>query len=57
MEVALDAAKQAYEENEVPVGCIIVKDKHIVAQAHNLMKIYSVCTDKKYFEKSHSLCQ
>ena len=39
MEVALDAAKQAYEENEVPVGCIIVKDKHIVAQAHNLMKI------------------
>ena len=38
MEIALDAAKQAYEKNEVPVGCIIVKDRQIIAKTHNLMK-------------------
>ncbi len=32
---ALDEAKIAFEENEVPVGAVIVKDGQIIARAHN----------------------
>ena len=35
---ALKEAKKATEENEVPVGCIIVKDDKIIARAHNKRK-------------------
>lgn len=28
-------AEKAYEKNEIPVGCVIVWDKQIVARAHN----------------------
>ena len=38
MDIALHEAQKAYEANEVPVGCIIVKDGNILAKAHNLMK-------------------
>ncbi len=36
MKEALEEAKKALEENEVPVGAIIVKDGEIIARAHNL---------------------
>jgi tRNA(adenine34) deaminase len=32
---ALALAKKAKEEDEVPVGCVIVKEKKIIAQAYN----------------------
>lgn len=32
---ALKEAKKAYDINEVPVGCVIVKDNKIIARAHN----------------------
>jgi len=32
---ALDEAKKAYKENNVPVGAIIVKNNKIIARAHN----------------------
>jgi len=32
---ALDEAKKAYKENNVPVGAIIVKNNQIIASAHN----------------------
>lgn len=36
MQKALDCAKQASVENEVPVGCVIVdQDGEIIASAHN----------------------
>jgi tRNA(adenine34) deaminase len=35
MAKALKLAKKAKEEGEVPVGCLIVKDKKIIAQAYN----------------------
>lgn len=35
MHIALDEAKLALKENEVPVGALIVKDGQIVAHAHN----------------------
>ena len=36
MREAYKEAKKAYNLNEVPVGCVIVKDDKIIARAHNL---------------------
>lgn len=38
MKQALKEAFYAYEKNEIPVGAIIVLNKTIIAQAHNLTK-------------------
>ena len=35
MNEAYKEAKKAYLEDEVPVGCVIVKDEKIIAKAHN----------------------
>lgn len=35
MRLALKNAIKAYVQDEVPVGCVIVKDEKIVAQSHN----------------------
>lgn len=36
MNLALKEAKVAYNKDEVPVGCVIVKDGVVIAKAHNL---------------------
>ncbi len=36
MKQAYKEALKAYEKDEVPVGCVIVKDDKIIARAHNL---------------------
>lgn len=36
MKLALDEARRAAEEGEIPVGCVIVCRGHILARAHNL---------------------
>lgn len=36
MKEALKEAYKAYNKNEVPIGCVIVKDKEIIARAHNI---------------------
>lgn len=36
MKAALDEAKRAYEDDEVPIGAVIVKDERIIAAAHNM---------------------
>ena len=38
MEAALREAKLAFEEGEVPVGAVIVKEGEIIASAHNLVE-------------------
>jgi len=35
MFAALQEAEQAFEENEVPVGAVVVKDKKIIGRGHN----------------------
>ena len=35
METAYKEAKKAFNEDEVPVGCVIVKEDKIIAKAHN----------------------
>lgn len=35
MKVALQEAKMAYDEGEVPVGAVIVSNNHILAKGHN----------------------
>ena len=36
LEIALKEAKKAAEKNEVPVGCVILKNGKIISRAHNL---------------------
>ncbi len=35
MDLALDEARAAVAAGEVPVGCVIVRDGEVIAQAHN----------------------
>ena len=35
MDIALEEALKAYSENEVPVGCVIVKNEQVISKAHN----------------------
>ena len=36
MDMALEEAKKAFEQGEVPVGCVIVKNNHVLALTHNM---------------------
>ena len=35
MKIAIDEAHLAMDENEVPIGAVLVKDNKLIAQAHN----------------------
>ena len=35
MKVALEEAKKAYKQGEVPVGAVIVKNGKVISKAHN----------------------
>jgi len=35
MKIALQEAARAYDEDEVPVGCVIVSGDRVIARAHN----------------------
>ena len=35
MKEAIKQAKKAYEKDEVPIGCVIVKDNKIIAIGYN----------------------
>ncbi len=36
MKIAIKEAIKSFKKNEVPVGCVIVKNNKIIAKAHNL---------------------
>lgn len=44
MKIALQEAQQAFERDEVPIGCIIVSNNRIIAKAHNLTEVLNDVT-------------
>lgn len=44
MELALEEAKKAFSLNEVPIGCIIVNDNHVIAKAFNRKSLDNIAT-------------
>ena len=44
MDVAIGEAKKAYDEDEVPVGAVIVKGGQIISVAHNTCEKTNDCT-------------
>lgn len=44
MRMALQEAKTALEEDEVPIGAVIVKDDKILAKSHNMVEALRDCT-------------
>ena len=44
MDIALEEALKAYEEDEVPVGAVIVKDNEIIGRGYNLIERYKDAT-------------
>lgn len=44
MKMALDEAKQAEEEGEIPIGSVIVHQGQVIAKAHNLTEMLSDVT-------------
>ena len=38
MKIALESAKKAFLMDEVPVGCVIVKDQRIIGKGYNLVE-------------------
>ena len=43
MKVALEEAKKAYKQGEVPVGAVIVKNGKVISKAHNETKQKEKC--------------
>jgi len=39
MKMALKEAEKAYEKEEVPVGCVIVREGQVIAKAHNQVEL------------------
>lgn len=44
MELALEEAQKAYEQGEVPVGAIIVKNGDVIAKSHNKKETIKLAT-------------
>ena len=44
MDIAIEEARKALLENEVPVGCVIVKNGEIIAKAHNKKETMNMVT-------------
>lgn len=44
MDMAIKEAKKALDNNEVPVGCVIVKDKKIIGCGYNMKEKYNMVT-------------
>ena len=44
MRQALIEAAKAKEENEIPIGCVIVSNNKIIARGHNMSEMLNDCT-------------
>lgn len=36
MKIALQQAQEAYEQEEVPIGCVVISNDRVIAKSHNL---------------------
>ena len=45
MRMALDEARRAFDEGEIPIGCVVVCKDRVVARAHNLTETLNDVTD------------
>ena len=44
MDLALDEAKKAYRQDDVPIGCVIVRDGKVIATGYNRKEIDNIAT-------------
>ncbi len=57
MRIALEQAKKAYNNNDVPVGAVIVKDKKIIAKAYNKKEKTKDATDHAEIRAIKKACR
>ena len=56
MNEAIAQAKLAYREDEVPIGCVIVKNNHIIAKAYNRREGLQLSTAHAEILAIHQAC-
>lgn len=57
MNMAFEEAKKAFEEGEVPVGCIIVRNDKIIGKGHNRKESSGVVTRHAEIEAIEDACK
>lgn len=57
MKKALEQAKTAYKYNDVPIGCVIVKDNIIIAYSYNRKEIDNIATYHAELLAINQACQ
>lgn len=57
MKKALNEAKKAYLEEEVPIGCVIVKDNKIISKSYNRKELDNVATYHAEILAINKACQ
>ena len=51
MDLAIEQAKNAVKNGEVPVGCVIVKNNEVIASAYNMKETYMCATKHAEIKK------
>jgi tRNA(adenine34) deaminase len=44
MNLALEEARQAYQQGEIPVGAVLVEDGKVISSAHNMREAHKLVT-------------
>lgn len=57
MKKALLQAQEAYNQDEVPIGCVIVKNKKIIATAYNRKELDNIATYHAEIIAINKACQ
>ena len=57
IKLAYKEALKAYQKNEVPVGCVIVKDGVVIAKAHNLRETKNQAISHAEIEAISKACK
>lgn len=57
IKLAYKEALKAYQKDEVPVGCVIVRDDVILARAHNLREKKKLATSHAEIEAINKACK